>query len=90
MTKGDFTRIVAGRSGMTQKDVRIIIDTMSDIILRIIAKEDSVKFGSVCTFYGVTKPARTARNPKTGEIVQIEERHGCPKCKFSTSAKEQS
>ena len=87
MTKGDFTRIIADRSGMTQKDVRIMIDTMSDVILDIIAREDSVKLGSVCTFSGVTRPARTARNPKTGEVVQVEEQRGYPKCKFSTVAR---
>ena len=87
MTKGDFTRIIADRSGMTQKDVRIMIDTMSDVILDIIAKEDSVKLGNVCTFSGTTRPARTARNPRTGETINVEERHGYPKCKFSAVAK---
>lgn len=87
MVKSDFIRAVADRSGITQKDVRIVMECMSDVVLDVIAREDSVKFGEVCTFTGVTKASRTARNPKTGEAVFIPERHGCPKCKFTKTAK---
>lgn len=87
MVKSDFIRAVADRSGVTQKDVRVIMECMSDVILEVIAREDSVKFGEVCTFTGVTKDARTARNPKTGEEVSVPERHGYPKCKFTKTAK---
>ena len=87
MTKGDFIRATSDRCGISQKDVREVMECMSDIILEIIAREDSVKFGNICTFSGVTRPPRMGRNPKTGEPVQIEEKHGCPKCKFTTVAK---
>ena len=85
MTKEDFIRLTSLKSGVTQKDIRIVIEAMSDIIFDVISREDSVKFGSVCTFSGVTRPAKTIRNPKTGEAKHVEEQHGCPKCKFSSN-----
>lgn len=87
MTKEDFIRLTSLKSGVTQKDIRIVIEAMSDIIFDVISREDSVKFGSVCTFSGVTRPAKTVRNPKTGEAKHVEEQHGYPKCKFSSTSK---
>ena len=87
MVKSDSIRAVADRSGVTQKDVRVVMECMSDVVLDVIAREDSVKFGEVCTFSGVTKAARTARNPKTGETVDVPAKSGYPKCKFTKTAK---
>lgn len=87
MTKEDFIRLTSLKSGVTQKDIRVVIEAMSDIIFDVISREDNVKFGNVCTFSGVTRPAKTVRNPKTGEAKYVGEQHGCPKCKFSSTSK---
>lgn len=89
MTKNDFIKAIAERSELTQKDIKIMLDAMSDVLLfDVIAKEDSVKLGNVCTISGTVRPARTARNPMTGETIKVPEKHGYPKCKFSKAAKE--
>ena len=89
MTKSDFIKAIAERSELTQKDIKIMLDAMSDVLLfDVIAKEDSVKLGNVCTISGVTRPARTARNPMTGEAIEVPEKRGYPKCKFTKAAKE--
>lgn len=83
MTKGDFVRIVSFKSGITQKEIKTIIEVMSDTIRDVMDRNDSVKFGDLCTFYGTTREPRVARNPKTGEEINLEKRTGYPKCTFS-------
>lgn len=83
MTKKDFLRIISSKTGVTQKDLKIVVEAMSDTIRDIMDRNDSIKFGDLCTFYGVKREPRLARNPKTGETVQLEERDGYPKCSFS-------
>jgi len=88
MTKKEFVNATADKAGVKAKEVENIMDAMSDIILDAISKNDSVKFGDVCTFKGVDKPARTARNPKTGDTIQIPAKSGQPKAVFTKAAKE--
>ena len=87
MRKSDFIRLVSDRSGVTQREVKVVVNVMCDALMEIFEREDSVKFGDICTFKGITRPRKKARNPHTGEEVIIEERHGCPKCIFSERAK---
>lgn len=87
MVKKEFITAVAEKSGMSKKDVDTVVDAISDVILEVIAKEDSVKLGNVCTFSGITKEARVGRNPSNGETINIPEKHGYPKAKFTKTAK---
>ena len=88
MTKVETIKAVAERTGITQKDVDIVITGFGEVVLEAIAKNDSVKFANVCTFKGVDKPARTARNPRTGETINIPAKSGQPKAVFTKIAKE--
>ena len=88
MKKAEFVKLMADRSGYTQKDVALLLDVFDEIMMEeIFAKEDSIKLG-IGTFSGVTKPARMVRNPRTGEQSMSEEKHGQPKYKPSKAAKE--
>lgn len=87
MVKKEFITAVAEKTGMSKKDVDTVVNAVSEVILEVIAKEDSVKLGNVCTFKGVTKEARVGRNPMNGEPVNIPEKHGYPKVKFTKAAK---
>lgn len=90
MVKKDFVNAIADKleNEITKKEIEQVVNAMSEVVLEVIAKEDSVKFGEVCTFSGVTRPARVSRNPSTGEAVNVPEKHGYPKIKFSKRAKE--
>lgn len=88
MNKADFITEISKESGLTKADCEIFIRAMSNVVLRVIATEDSVKVGDIGTFSGVTKKGRIGRNPKTGESITIPDKHGYPKVKFSSKAKE--
>ena len=94
MKKIEFVKLVAEKSGMSQKDVNAVMEAFETVMLEdVIAKEDNVRLG-LGTFSGVTKAARagrTGRNPRTGEPVEIAavpEKHGQPHVKWSKAAKE--
>lgn len=94
MKKSDFIKAVADRAEVTQKEAATVIDAFESVMLEeVIAKEDSVRM-TMGTFKGVTvpaKPARTGRNPATGEAITIAakpEAHGQPKVVWSKAAKE--
>ncbi len=70
MNKKDIIKKVAENTGMTQKDVTVIVDTFVDAVM------DSVKNGKVSisgfgTFEVVERAARMGRNPKTGMEIEI-------------------
>ena len=55
MNKNELSAAIAAKAGLTRKDAEAALCAMSDIIA------ESLKNG----------PARKARNPKTGEEIQI-------------------
>ena len=94
MQKTEFVKLVAEKSGVSQKDVSAVLSAFDDVMLeKVFAEEDSVRMG-IGTFKGVTKPAtkaRKGRNPATGEEITIAakpEAHGQPKIVWSKAAKE--
>ena len=56
--------------------------------MEVIANEDSVKVGNVVTIGGKTRPARTARDPRSGKAIAVPEKKGYPFAKFSKNSKE--
>ena len=87
MLKKDFVREIAKKSALSIETVATVVGFMEDEILDVISKEDYVRlaFG---TIGGKTTNPRKARNPRTGETLQVPAKHGYPWMKFSKSAKE--
>jgi DNA-binding protein HU-beta len=70
MNKAELVEAVAKRCNMTKKDAGTAIDTTFDLIRRGVKKGNVniVGFGS----WNVSKrKARTGRNPRTGQEIQI-------------------
>lgn len=87
MTRKDFIGKVASDAGVSARVAADVLSAVETETLDVIANEDSIRF-RFGTFSGVTRAAHKARNPKTGEAVQVAEKHGCPKFKASKTAKE--
>jgi len=92
MNKIDFTKKIAEKAEMTQKEAAAFLAAFDEVMMEeIFAKEDSVRL-NIGTFSGYTKEtsARKGRNPKTGETIDIPAKtmHGYPKFKPSKAAKE--
>lgn len=86
MVKTEFVKEINHKSNVPYDQIFRVLSAMDEVILEVIANEDSVRF-SWGIIKGVCKPAQTARNPKTGETVDVPEKHGYPRVKFTAAAK---
>ena len=65
-------KIAAENPHLYQKDVERIIDTIFDEIIDAMAEGDRVELRGFGSFSVKKREARTGRNPRTGESVQVE------------------
>lgn len=71
MNKLQLTDAVAQSTGMTKKDAAAAVSAVLDAIADALAAGDDVKITGFGGFEVKTREARTGRNPRTGEPVEI-------------------
>jgi DNA-binding protein HU-beta len=71
LTKNDIVRQIAKAHGTTQDAVRAPIDAMIDAMVDAIDDGQDVFIPGFGTFKPVSRDARQARNPRTGEMVDV-------------------
>ena len=86
MNKADLAREVAQATGFTQKDVKVVIDSIQEVVFKTLPTDD-VKIMDGVTLCSVHREARVGRNPQTGETVEVAAKNA-PKCKFGKAIKE--
>lgn len=70
MNKADLINKVATVVG-TQKQAKEAVDCVLESITEALAKKDAVQIAGFGSFKVSQRKARTGRNPKTGEAIQI-------------------
>ena len=60
---------------MFQRDVERIVNTIFDEITEAMSRGDRVELRGFGAFSVKQREARTGRNPRTGESVDVEEKH---------------
>lgn len=58
-----------------QRDVELIVSTIFDEIIDAMARGDRVELRGFGAFSVKKRDARVGRNPRTGDTVQVEEKH---------------
>lgn len=58
-----------------QRDVERIVNTVFEEVTEAMARGDRVELRGFGAFSVKKRDARTGRNPRTGEAVQVEEKH---------------
>ena len=86
MTKTELVKVIAGKTGFTQKDVKTVMEAIQEVVFTTL-KDDEVKLIDGITLSSVYKEASTARNPQTGEPIEVAARYA-PKCKFGKAIKD--
>ena len=71
MNKTDLVRHVAGETGMTRAEAGNAVDAMLSGVAGSLTRREAVTLPGFGTFLTRDRPARTGRNPRTGEEVQI-------------------
>jgi len=76
MTKSALIEKIAGNvEGLTKKQTELVVETIFDSIKEALAKGDKVEIRGFGNFKLRSRKARKARNPKTGEAVEVAPKH---------------
>ncbi|MDP9382182.1 MAG: HU family DNA-binding protein [Chloroflexota bacterium] len=70
-TKADIAKQVAQRTGMKETEVRRVLDVSLDEIRNALNSGESVSLRGFGNFKVTHREARTGRNPRTGEPLDI-------------------
>lgn len=71
MNKAEFVEAVAARSDMSKADAATAVDAVLDSVAEALKKGDQVTLVGFGTFVVRRREARTGRNPRTGEPLEI-------------------
>ncbi len=71
MNKTDLAKIVAGDHDLTQTRATLVVDTVLNAIQHAVAAGDDVRLPGHGTYKATRRPARTARNPMTGDTIDV-------------------
>ena len=72
-TKSDIAKNIANKSSIPNQIAKQLLDRFLQVVVSA-SKKNSVKISGFGTFARKKTPARTGRNPKTGEEFEISER----------------
>ena len=71
MNRTELGERLAVRTGMTKAAAKDAVDGMFEVIGEALANGEDVRILGFGTFATRERPARTARNPRTGENVSV-------------------
>ena len=71
MNKNELSAAIAAKAGLTRKDAEAALCAMSDIIAESLKNGEKVQIVGLGGFEVKERAARAARNPRTGEEIQI-------------------
>ncbi|MBO6135589.1 MAG: integration host factor subunit beta [Fibrobacter sp.] len=86
ITKQSLIQDIAKSTGFVRNDIKTVIEQFLDLLGEKLIEGNTIEIRGFGTFACKPRKARPARNPRTGETVQIEERM-VPTFKFSNDIK---
>ena len=75
MKKAEVVEAVATATGLTKADVTRVMESIFETITESLKSGNKVPVAGFGTFDVSARPARSGRNPKTGETIQIAARN---------------
>ena len=71
MNKKELINVVAETTGLSKKDVTVVVDATFDKITEALKKGESVNIAGHGKYEVRERAARKGRNPQTGEEIEI-------------------
>lgn len=72
VTKKDLVEDIAERTGLTQVDTKIVIESFLEAVSGALQKGTNIEIRGFGRFKIKRKKARTARNPRTNECIEVD------------------
>ena len=71
ITKKDVGNLVKAKTDLSAKTTGEVVDALLEVITEALADGDSVRFTGFGTFSVTERAARTGKNPRNGEMIEI-------------------
>ncbi|MFB9376239.1 HU family DNA-binding protein [Kineococcus gynurae] len=71
MNRSELVSSLAERSGVTQAQADSVLTAFGDVLVEAVGSGEAVKLPGLMTVERVERAARTGRNPRTGETLEI-------------------
>ncbi len=71
MTKADLVERVTALGDLTRRDGEVIVDTLFESVIGALKSGDKIEVRGFGSFRTRQRKARTGRNPKTGDKVEV-------------------
>jgi nucleoid DNA-binding protein len=75
VTKKDIVRTISEEVGLTQQQTKAIVQKTFDAIIESLVRERRIELRNFGVFEVKPRAARKARNPRTGEQVNVPRKH---------------
>jgi len=72
VTKKDLVEKISERTGLTQVDTKIVVESFLESVAKTLQEGQNIEIRGFGRFKVKQKRARTARNPRTNEFVEVE------------------
>lgn len=87
MNKNEFVTVLAERNNLTKREAEEMYDIVFGTLGELVAEGNEVNISGLGKVKIVERDARTARNPKTGNVVDVPAKK-VPKFQFAKNIKE--
>ncbi len=74
MTKADLVDCVTAATGLTKRDVAVVVDRFIEAVGKALADGNHIEIRGFGSFKVKSRRARIARNPRTGATVEVPEK----------------
>lgn len=74
MTKADLINKVAAKAGITRVKAEALVNTIFDTMIEALMKNDRIEIRGFGSFVNRKYDAYKGRNPRTGEIINVDEK----------------
>ena len=72
MNKTELIAALASKTGFAKKDAEKALNAFADVVTEALTAGEKVQVVGFGSFEVKERPARTARNPRTGEEIEID------------------
>ncbi len=71
LTKSQVLNEIVAVTGLKRKEVQAVLDATANLVTKSLKKDGKIKLHGLGIFVKRNRPARMARNPKTGEMIKV-------------------
>ena len=71
MNKAELVDAIVAESGATKSTVAEVLRAFEEVVVSNVSKGEKIVLSGFMSFERVDRKARTARNPQTGEPIQV-------------------